>query len=873
MEIRGLNTDEVEKRKAAGLVNTIESYVSRSYRNIFIENFLNWFNLILIIVGTLLYIAGDPLSALAATGIIMLNVFVSTIQEIRAKRRLDKIAIAMRPMVTVVREGQVLDVDQTEVVMDDVVKITAGDQVLVDGEILETHSLEMDESALTGESSSRRKNLGDTLFSGSFCVTGEAYFRVTALGPDSFASNMLQSARKYKRKNTPLQMETAAVTKLLISLAGIVLVLYLISKVLLGTYENFLFEMKAASIVLDIVPIALFLLVTLTYMIAAIRMADTGVLLQRSNSVESMSHVDTVCMDKTGTITSNELLFRDIEYKMDEGRANELISLFVSATGSRNRTIEVLEDHFGSEDSELVEEIQFSSERKYSAVRLIKDGVEHTIFMGAWSILRKRVDDPMGADDDVRSLSKQGLRTVVLCEGSGPLFDEMDDPLMPEKLTLIGVISIADEIRADCRETMEVFMANNIDIKVVSGDDPDTVNALFDIADIPGKRNMISGDELDDLEGQERTDAILNSNIFGRMRPDHKELIIDTLKINGRYVAMVGDGVNDVKAIKSAHVGISLESGSSATRGSADMVLMNDNFSALPKALTEGRRTVTGMRDILKVYLTRNFALVAMIMFTMLFLHNATLQPVQNTAYALMTVSVAAFLMTLWAEPDRNKDRILPGVIRFAIPTSMMIGIFGIAVYAIFYFGTGSIINIDYEAMAASAGISYQALAESLHMSGLSDTFNLNMFERDLNEINARNAMFFFIVLAGVLVLLMVKPIHKWFSINGKTAKSKKPLVLTMLMLLIFCCIFFMPHTQSYVIRFLYTAVFPVVYYLPLIALVIVWFFATRKVLRSGTFDFLADWTESWFDKKLEEEVRKGLEEDFGTEKKEVQGE
>ena len=872
MELRGLNADEVKERKDAGLMNTVESTVSRSYKDIFIENFLNWFNLVLIIVGTLLLIAGDPLSALAATGIIVLNVLVSTLQEIRAKRRLDKIAIAMRPMVTVVRDGETLEVDQAEVVMDDIIKISAGDQILVDGEILRARSLEIDESALTGESSSVRKNIGDTLFSGSFCVTGEAYFRVTALGPDSFASNMLQSARKYKRKNTPLQMETVAVTKLLISLAGIVLVLYLISKILLGTYENFLYEMKAASIILDIVPIALFLLVTLTYMIAAIRMADTGVLLQRSNSVESMSHVDTVCMDKTGTITTNNLIFKEVRYKMDEGRANELISLFVGATGSRNRTVNVLEDRFGIEESELIEEIQFSSERKYSAVRLTADGTEHTIFMGAWNVMKKYVDDPMDVDDDVRSMSNKGLRTVAICEGSGPLFDTAGEPLVPRSLTMVCVVSIADEIRADCRETMEVFMENDIDIKVISGDDPDTVNALFDIADIPGERKIISGDRLDELEGQDKTDAILDSNIFGRMRPDHKEFIIDTLKLNGRYVAMVGDGVNDVKAIKSAHVGISLESGSGATRGSADMVLMKDNFSALPKALTEGRRTVTGMRDILKVYLTRNFALVALIIFTMLFLHNATLQPVQNTVYALMTVSVAAFLMTLWAEPDKNKDRILPGVIRFAIPTSIMIGIFGIAVYAIFYFGTGSIINIDYEAMASSAGISYNELIRSLHMSGMSDNFIPSMFERDLAEINARNAMFFFIVLAGISVLLMVKPVHRWFSINGKTVKDGKPLVLTILMLILFCCIFFLPEAKPLVIRFLYTAVFPFVYYLPLIALVILWFFATRKVLRSGTFDFLADWTERWFDKKLEEEVQKGMEEDFGPENK-IQGE
>ena len=858
MNINGLNTDEVTVRRAEGLVNTVESSVSRSYKDIFVENFLNWFNLVLIIIGLLLYIAGDPYSALSATGVIALNILVSTVQEVRAKRRLDKIAITLRPKVTVIRNGSEIEIDQSEIVMDDVIKITSGDQVLVDGEILYMRSLELDEAALTGESSSIRKNVGDTVYSGSFCITGEALFRVTALGKDTFASNMLFSARKYKRKKTPLQMETAAATKLLISFAAVLMVLYLLSKLIMGEFTTFLLEMKAAVIILDIVPIALFLLVTLTYMIAAIRMADTGVLLQRSNSVESMSHVDTVCMDKTGTITSNRLLFSEAVYFADENESKELMRLFVGTTGSRNRTIEALEKEYGSEKEELIEEIQFSSDRKYSAVRLEKNGETISLCLGAWNILRSSAEDGERVEEIIKSMSKRGLRTVVFCrnENTGKFRDDYE---IRGKLKILCVIAIADEIRHDCRETMEVFMENNIDIKVISGDDPDTVNALFDIAQIPGERNIISGEELDKLSNGEKTEAILSHNIFGRMRPDQKETVIDTLKINNRYVAMVGDGVNDVKAIKSAQVGIALESGSGATRGAADMVLVNDNFSALPKALKEGRRTVTGMRDILKIYLTRNFALVVLIISTMLLFHSITLQPIQNTAYALMTVSLAAFLMTLWAEPDVNKDRILPGVIRFAIPTSLMIGIFGVIVYVIFYMGTGSVINIDYHEMAASAGLLYGDIFR-LHLEGIG--ISAAEFGNGLAEINARNAMLFFIILAGILTLLMVQPVHKAFSVDGRVVKDKKPTILVILMLTLFCFIFFAPFAKRYVLLFLWTAVFPAMYYIPIVALAVVWFAATRKVLRSGMFKFLSDHTERWFDRRLKEEVQKSMEED-----------
>jgi cation-transporting ATPase E len=858
VNISGLSANEVAERRAKGLVNTVESSVSRSYKDIFIDNFLNWFYLVFMVVGILLYLAGDLYSALSATGIIVLNIMVSTVQEIKAKRRLDKIAITLRPKVTVIREGKELEIDQSEIVMDDIIRITAGDQVLVDGKILYLRSLEMDEAALTGESSSVRKIEGELVYSGSFCVTGEALFRTTALGGDTYASNMLVSARKYKRKKTPLQMETAAVTKLLISFAAVMLLLYFVSKLMLGTFTTFLQEVKAAAVILDIVPMALFLLVTLTYMIAAIRMADSGVLLQRSNSVESMSHVDTVCMDKTGTITSNRLLFEDAVYFIDEDEAKDLMRLFVGATGSRNRTIEVLDYKYGSEKSNLIEEVQFSSQRKFSAVRVEKDKKETALYLGAWDVLREYVNDPGYVTRIVKSMSKKGLRTIVLCKSLGThRFDE--DYKITGELVVVCVIAIADELRPDCRETMEVFMENNIDIKVISGDDPDTVNSLFDMAEIPGERKIISGDELDKLDEKKKTEVILNYNIFGRMRPDHKETIIDTLKINNRYVAMVGDGVNDVKAIKSAQVGISLESGSGATRGAADMVLVNDDFSALPKALREGRRTVTGMRDILKIYLARNFTLVTLILFTMLMLHGVTLQPIQNTVYALMTVSVAAFLMTVWAKPDVNKDRILPGVIRFTIPTALTTGIFGILVYIIFYLGTGDLINIDYHGMAASAGLLYEDLFV-LHMRG--SGIDSIIFETGIAEINARNAMFFFIVLAGILNLLMVQPIHKVFSVDGKVVKDFRPTGLVILMLILFCFIFFVPFAKALVITFLWTAVFPAVYYIPIILLTVVWFFTTRKVLRGGYFKFVSDHTERWFDKRLKEEVRKSMEED-----------
>lgn len=861
MVLNGLTSREVSERRASGLVNTVESKVSRSYKSIIVENVFNWFNMILVILGIALYLVDDVISAISATGIIALNVLVSTVQEIRAKRRLDKIALLLRPKVNVIRDGKEIEIDQSDIVMDDVVHLVSGDQALVDGVLLEMRSLEMDESALTGESSAVRKKVGDAIYSGSFCITGEAYFRVTALGSDTFASKMLFSARSYKRKLTPLQIETTSVTKLLISIAAIIFVIEIIFSVITGKYTTLREALRTATIILDIVPIALFLLITLTYMIAALRMADSGVLLQRSSSVESMSHVDTVCMDKTGTITTNRLIFENFKTYMDYARAEKLVRIFVEATGSKNRTVQVLADEFGTEKSDLIEEIQFSSERKFSAVRVEQDGEEYVIYMGAWPSLENYVSDHEDVSDVLSDLSKRGLRSVVLCEGSGSLF-ENDVPVVRDNLTLIGVASISDEVRPDCRKTMDFFMECGIEIKVVSGDDPETIDALFSIADIPGERKIITGDQFAALSDEERKEAVLETNIFGRMKPEQKEIVIDSLKTSGRYVAMVGDGVNDVKAIKAANVGVSLESGSGATRGAADMVLMGDNFGALPKALKEGRRTVSGMRDILKVYLTRNFALMFIILAVLFIFNNSTpLLPVQNTMYAFLTVSVYAFLMTLWAQPDDNKEPILPNVIRFAVPTAFLIAFFGMIVYAVFYFGTGHFINIDYRAMADSCGISYETLIQSLHSSGTNVT--PETFEAELNRVNARNAMLFFIILAGILELLMVQPIFKRFSIDGKTTRDLRPTGLILLLLLAFAAVFFLPEARIYVITLLMTATFPIVYYIPIIALTVIWFAVTRRALRSGKFSRLAVLAEKRFDEKLKREHEKAMREDL----------
>ena len=844
--MRGLTSEEVADRKARGLANDADVRTSRTYTDIFVKNAFTPFNVILFILGILLVICDEVISAISATGIIIVNILISTIQEMRAKRKLDRISLLVRPKVTVVRDGGEMEIDQAEIVVDDLIVIRAGEQALVDGIAGRCTSVEMDESLLTGESSTVRKHEGDKVYSGSVCVTGEMYYTVTAVGNDAYASQMLKSARKFTSKETPLQMETGTMTKILMVIAAILFVLT-IFKSILFTHENLGQTLEVFVLCLDVVPIALFLLITLTYMIAAARMADSGVLLQRANSVESISHVDTVCMDKTGTITTNRLAFERSEDFVPSDEASRYASVFATLTGSKNRTMQAIVQHYGEADAELVEEIQFSSERKFSAVRARDGDRTYTMYVGAWTVLGPHCRTDLEIQDIIDSESRKGLRTVLLClGGDGPLHDDDGNPVIHD-LVPVSVISIRDEVRPDCRDTIQVFLDNGMDLKVISGDDPVTVDSLFTIADIPGERRIISGPELDAMDPDTFERTVLETNIFGRMRPENKQAVIETLKKNGRYVAMIGDGVNDVKSLKTAQVGVALESGSGAARGVADMVLVKDNFSALPKALVEGRRTVSGMRDILKIYLTRNLVLALLFIAIYIFVGYLPMLPIQNTYYAFVSVTIMAFFMTLFAKPDNNKELILPDVLRFCVPSAIMIAAFGLAVYGGFWWlQDQGMLNIDWAYMASIHGTDIE---------GLLDFYSWGT-EVNTSEIVARSAMLFFITTAGILQMLLVSPRYRFLSPDGRTNKSLIPIILVVFVFLVIYAMY--AYFPAIAVNLVELVIFPNEVFLLLIGITAVWFFAELFVLKKNVFKHAVDRFETLYMKKLQDAYTEG---------------
>ncbi|MDR0198473.1 MAG: HAD-IC family P-type ATPase [Methanomassiliicoccaceae archaeon] len=837
MEFQGLTDSEVQSRVSNGEVNSVEPVVSRTYFDIITKNVFTVFNLILFALGAVLLYFQEIPSAAAAVGMITINIVIATIQEIRAKRRLDKIALLMRPKVAVVRNGKEEEIDQARIVKDDIIHLRSGDQALVDGTLLRVRSIEMDESLLTGESRTVRKKVDDMVYSGSHCVTGEGYYRVTVFGDKTFAAKMLASAKKFDNKMSLLQMETGAVTKFLM----VVALLYMSAMVIwtLITTHNIVSlhsseSAEMAVVIMDMVPIGLFPLLVIAYMVAAVRMSNSGVLLQRANATESISHVDTVCMDKTGTITTNRLVFKDMTPLIDTEEAERYARIFASATGSRNKTIDAMLNKFGDTETELIDEIMFSSERKYSGVRVRDGDTEIMLLLGAYDILVKKIGSPGELGNIVKNYSAGGLRTVVLAKGAGGEFYDGDTAILPD-LEPLAVIAIEDEVRADCKETLDKFISNGIEVRILSGDDPEAVNSMFMIAGLPGERVILSGDELDGLSGDERTERILATNIFGRMRPEQKELVIGELKKSGRYVAMVGDGVNDVRSLKEANVGVALQSGSGAARGVADMVLVSDDFSALPKAMIEGNRTVSGMRDILKMYLARNFVICMLVFLTIIFFGAPPLRPLSAVLYAIVGLSIASFFMVIWAKPSKIEGSILPGVLRFALPTAILITIFGMVLYATFYLG------VDTGFFDTVFKVSFTS----------DDLMNYGFGGSGEAEIVARNVLLLFLVLTGIVQVMMVVPRIRFFSVDGRVVKDAKPTILAFLLIGLLALIYWGIHNYVDELRWIKIPPLPMPVYAGAVIMIVVWFFVTRWVLRKGILDRTADLTERLYSLRL----------------------
>lgn len=679
---RGLSQREVAARRAGGQVNRMPRQTSRTYSQILRENVFTSVNNIMFVLSLALLFLGQISDAIISTGVVFFNVLVSVAQELRAKRTLDRIALLTRPRATVVREGQEQEIDPDDIVLDDVLLVHAGDQIVVDGPLL-AGSLEADESLLTGESDRVLKGIGETLYSGSFCVSGSAYYRAEKIGSASVASQLTIKARTFRRVYTPLQQEINLIIRALLLVAMFFELLLFISTFI--NYVPVVESVKMAVVTIGIVPKGLFLATSVAYAVGALNMLGKGALVQQANAVESLSNVDILCLDKTGTLTANALVVESLyPFAIAEQELRRLLANFIAASTTRNATSEAIAAACGPSAAtwHAREEVPFSSERKWSALAVDAGQDTGVYVLGAPDVLQLHGQQAESAAW-IEEKTRQGMRVVLFARSHEDisLFDDQQTPRLPDRLVPTGMISLRDQLRPETRETLANFAKTGVRLKIISGDHPDTVAALARQIDFDTGDSAVAGQDIERMDDAQLAEAAEQHTIFGRVTPRQKERIVRALHTRSHYVAMIGDGVNDVAALKQADLGIAMESGSQAARGVSDIVLLKDTFAALPPAFKEGQRIRNGMHSILKLFMTRVLYVTLLLVATTV-VEGFPFVPKQNAILTFFTEGVPTIALATWAYPSIvPRGNLSRSLLRFVLPAAITISLAGLAVY------------------------------------------------------------------------------------------------------------------------------------------------------------------------------------------------
>ncbi len=652
---QGLTEEEASKRRAEGLGNNVFLQTSRSYRQIINENIFNFINIVFFALSAVMILLRRYSDAFLVVVIISFGVIIAVCQEIWAKRKLDEIALLNRPQTSVIREGNKRDIDPAEIVQGDTIVLAAGDQILVDGFIVGDGRIDVDESLLTGESDLISKVAPDNVYSGTFCVNGAACFEATKVGAETVAYKLMTGARAFRHVYTPLQQEINLIIRILLLLSCYLWILVGIS----FTSRSYSLAdiVQHAAVVAGLVPSGLLIAITLAYGTAAVRMLGQDVLIQQANAVESLSHVNVLCLDKTGTLTSNQIeLQRVFPIGISETELRQKLGDYVTNTTAPNRTSEAIAESCSGIKRSTKGEIPFSSARKWSAIAF-DEGIGSGVYiLGAPEILAASISLPESINNYIQENFERGLRVLLFAyiENLDVINEEPEKIALPSTLTPLGVITFSDKLRPQASETLHSFQKAGIDLKIISGDNPDTVAALAKQAGLSEDINLVSGLELAIMDDSQFNAAAKSCTVFGRITPEQKAKLVQMLRLQGNYVAMIGDGVNDVLSLKQASLAISMESGSKATRSVADIILLKDSFAALPFAFLEGQRIRNGIRDSLALFIVRVFCVALLIFSTGMVADSFPLVNKHSALLAMFGVGLPTAVFPIWAKPGET---------------------------------------------------------------------------------------------------------------------------------------------------------------------------------------------------------------------------
>jgi magnesium-transporting ATPase (P-type) len=667
---QGLSSSEAAKRLRK--LGPPPETSSRSTSSIVAGNVFTLFNAIIGVFFVLdlgLGLYADSIFGLIA----VINSYIGIRQELSAKATLDELAVLVAPHARVVRDGAVVELLATEIVPGDLVQIGPGDQLVADGEAVSSRGLTLDESMLTGEADGIRKEAGDRLLSGSFCISGSGTYAVDAVREESYAGRLAGEAKTFRHPPSPLQLEVNSVivacTYVMVPLAAILLLTLKVRSVDLQSAAQ-----TATAGLVTLIPEGLVLLMSVTFAVAAVRLARRDTLIQQMSASESLAAVDTICVDKTGTLTEGELRLAAVEFAegVDPAAGAAALGRFAASAGDQNRTLEAIAERFPGTPARVGGEVPFSSEWKWSGLALANSDGASTYVLGAPDVLAAAgaLTLPPALARKLERETAAGRRVVAFGESEAAL---PVDPSAGEapRLAPLALVVLEETLRPDAAETIEFMREQEVDLKLISGDARATVTAVAYAVGVPREAGVVEGGELPE-DPDELAEVALANTIFCRIKPEQKKALVAALVGAGRYVAMIGDGVNDVPALKRARMAVAMGSGAQVTKGVADVVLLKDQFSRLPEAVGEGRRIARNIHRLGRLYLTKTVYAAALILLVAVPGFAFPFLPRHLTLAALLTIGIPSFVLALApSDGPLYRGRLLRALAAFAVPAGL----------------------------------------------------------------------------------------------------------------------------------------------------------------------------------------------------------
>lgn len=652
---QGLTTEEVQQRQRDGLINTSQQTRTKSYQEIIRDNLFTLFNLINLILAILVLLTREYKNLLFL-GVIISNLVIGIAQEIRVKRVLDKLSFLVEQQVTVIRDGEELSLAPDQLVMDDLVILSSGDQITSDSKVVEG-TLEVNESMITGESNAIVKQPGDFLYSGSFVVANRATVQVVHVGSDNYINKLASNAKHFTKHHSELRDSLNQILKVV----GIII----IPIGLLSFAKQFFLAqvpwkealLSTVAGVLGMVPEGLILLTSVALAISVIRLAQMKTLVQELYCIETLARVDTLCLDKTGTLTTGEMKVETIR-NLSKLDLNELLGNLLHAFPEHNMTLKTIAKEVPEQDTYQAEEIiPFSSSRKFSGVHFKKQG---SYLLGAFDILF-----PHQENEEITSYTKEGKRVIVVASQEEKL------PTVSKELSLLGYVVLTEEIREDAKDTIGYFYEQGVTLKIISGDNPFTVQKIAEAVGIKTSNDVVDCSQLSE---EESFDELVESNtIFARVTPNQKKSIIEALQRKKHTTAMTGDGVNDILALKSADCSIAMASGSQATKNMANLVLLDNRFASLPAVVYEGRRVINNIQRSSSLFLVKTLFSTFLSILLIFFASQYPFYPIQLTLISSLTIGVPAFLLALESNKKRIEGNFIKNVFSNALPGALCV--------------------------------------------------------------------------------------------------------------------------------------------------------------------------------------------------------